>query len=134
MILVVDANSVISALIKNNWARRVIVSDTFDLVSPEFLTEELEKNNAYMIKKTGMPKGDLNLLLLLLLKHIHIIPKEEYEGRMTEAESLMEKDLKDVPYVAVYLALKCDGIWTNDKHYDKNELRVFKTESLLKLI
>ena len=47
----------------------------------------------------------------------------------------MKEDIKDAQYVACYLALKCDGIWTNDSDYDDKEgIRVFKTEYLMKLL
>ena len=38
MILVIDANSVISALLKDSKARQIIVSGKFSLVTPEFLS------------------------------------------------------------------------------------------------
>jgi len=135
MILVIDANSVIAAIIKDSKARKIIVSGEFTLVSPEFLTEEVGKYNAYIIRKSGMSKEELNLLITLLLKHIHILPRDEYEDKIEEAKLMMTDDVLDVPYVAVYLALKCDGVWTNDRHYEsKEKIKVFKTGSLLKMI
>jgi predicted nucleic acid-binding protein len=135
MMLVIDANSIIAAIIRNSGARRIIVSGEFILVSPEFLVEEIEKYKTYIMKKSGMGKEELNLLITLLLKRVRILPHAEYENKIPEAKLLMTEDALDVPYVAVCLALKCNGIWTNDKHYeDKKKIKVFKTEHLLKLL
>jgi predicted nucleic acid-binding protein len=43
MILVIDANCVIAALIKNNKSREIIISHKFDLVSPDYLLDEINK-------------------------------------------------------------------------------------------
>ncbi|MGD0729260.1 MAG: PIN domain-containing protein [Candidatus Micrarchaeaceae archaeon] len=130
-----DANSIIAAIIRNSEARKIIVSDEFVLASPEFLVEEIEKYKTYLMKKSGLGKEELKLLITLLLKHIHILPHAEYENKISEAKLLMVEDALDVPYVAVYLALKCDGIWTNDRHYEnKEKIKVFKTEHILKLL
>jgi predicted nucleic acid-binding protein len=54
---------------------------------------------------------------------------------MAEALEIIKDDVKDAPYVACCLALKCDGIWTSDAHYSKNlQLKTFETEYLLKLM
>ncbi|MEK6837186.1 MAG: PIN domain-containing protein, partial [Nanoarchaeota archaeon] len=51
------------------------------------------------------------------------------------AIKIMKEDVKDAPYVACYLALKCDCVWTNDTDYEgKEEVKVFSTEKLLGLI
>lgn len=135
MILVIDANSIIAAIIKDSETRKIIVSGEFGLVSPEFLIEEIEKHKGYIVRKSGMSNDEIDLLITLLLRRIRILPYTDYENKIAEAEKIIDKDVLDVPYVAVYLALRCDGIWTNDKHYEhKDKLKIFKTDYLLKLI
>ena len=135
MILVIDANAVISALLKDSKARQIIVSDKFNLIAPEFLGEELYKHRKYIIEKARISDNEIRLLITLLLRHIRIIPKDEYKAKLSKAEEIMENDVKDAPYVACYLALKCDGIWTNDAHYDnKFGIMIFSTGYLLKLL
>ena len=71
----------------------------------------------------------------MLLRHIRIVPKSEYGKEVDEAMKIMENDVRDAPYVACYLALKCDGIWTNDADYDnKAGIRIVSTGYLLKLL
>lgn len=135
MILVIDANSVISALIKDSKARQIIVSGKFRLVTPEFLSEELYKHTKYMAGKAGISDNEVRLLAIMLLRHIRIVPKSEYGEELDEAVKIMKNDVRDAPYVACYLALKCDGIWTNDAdYYNKAGIRIVSTGYLLKLL
>ena len=71
----------------------------------------------------------------MLLRHVRIISNSEYEAKLEEATEIMENDVRDAPYVACCLALKCDGIWTNDADYDnKTRIRAFSTSYLVKLL
>ena len=48
---------------------------------------------------------------------------------------MMEVDIDDVPYVARYLSLKCDGIWTNDSDFKRtHDMKIYQTADLLKLL
>lgn len=110
MILVVDANIVIAALIKNNKTREILLSGKFKFLAPDFVKEETFKYLEYVTQKSGMEKDDLSLLVTLVFQEIQTIPKGDYEPEPKKAEELMKEDIKDAPYVACYLALKCDGI------------------------
>ena len=135
MMIVIDANAVISALLKNGKSRQIIVSGKFTLVAPEYLSEELHRHKAYIAGKAGISVGELELLIALLLRRILIVPSAEYKSRLAGAAKLMANDVKDAPYAACYFALKCDGIWTNDSDFNSKEgIRVFSTEYLVKLL
>ena len=44
-------------------------------------------------------------------------------------------DEKDVPFIATALSIKNDGIWTNDKHFEKqDEIRIFSTLDMIELL
>lgn len=135
MILVLDANIVMAALLKDSKTREIIVSGKFTLLAPDYLMEELDKYRHYIAKKAGLSKEELGLLLALLLRRIRIVPHEEYGGKMNSAKKLIKNDIKDAPYVACYMALNCDGIWTHDPDFDDEMgIKVFTTEYLLKLL
>ena len=69
------------------------------------------------------------------LQKIMVIPSNEYETYKETAKKIMKQDLKDVSYVACCLALKCDGIWTNDSGYeDKKEIKTVSTNELAQAI
>ena len=47
----------------------------------------------------------------------------------------MKDDIKDIPYVACFLAKKCDAIWTNDTDFwGKPGIKAVDTADLLKHI
>jgi predicted nucleic acid-binding protein len=134
MMLVVDANIIMAALIKDGKSRELIISGSFTLVRPDYMSEELDKYKERIAEKAGLSIGEIELLIALLLKRIRSIPYSEYKVKLAEARNIMKNDVKDVPYVACYLALKCDGIWTNDTDYDNTPIKIFKTHDLLPLL
>ena len=123
---VIDTNIIFSALLKNSAARKIILSDTFDLFVPEFLFTEIIKYEEVILKKSGMGRENLELLLLLLQSHISVIPFKMFFDFLEADEKEMEKiDMKDTPFIALALKLKIP-IWSNDLHFKKQR----KVESL----
>jgi predicted nucleic acid-binding protein len=56
-----------------------------------------------------------------------IIPKEEYQDFLNVAQTLID-DINDAPFVALALAIKVDGVWTDDADFQTNErFMVFRT-------
>lgn len=135
MKIVVDTNMVIAALVKDSKAREIIMSNKFEFVSPDFILDEIYKYEDYICEKAGLTKEEFELLMVLIFQKIVIIPAYDYEAYKENAKAIIKEDIKDVPYVACYLALKCDGIWTNDPDYENKEgIRIFSTIELLKLM
>ncbi len=63
---------------------------------------------------------------------MNLIPADEYASAKEQARKIMPEDIKDVPYVAVYLVLNCNGIWTNDSDFkNKKEIRIYETKDML---
>lgn len=135
MKIVVDANIAISALIKDSKTREIMLSTRFDLVSPDFILEEIAKYSDYIGRKAGISRKELDLLMTLIFQSVTVIPAEDYESCKDKALSIMKDDIRDVPYVACYLALGCDGIWTNDSDYEgKRGIRILSTGDMLRLM
>ena len=106
-----------------------------EFVSPDFVLEEIYKYENYICVKSGLAKEEFELLLALVFERISIIPFSEYSACNDAAAAIMVNDPKDMPYVACFLALKCDGIWTNDPDYDGKEgVKVINTGDLLALL
>ena len=135
MRIVIDANMVIAALVRDSKAREIIMSDKFDFVSPDFVLDEIYKYEDEICEKAGLSKIEFELLMALIFQKMSIINADYYETYKENAKNIMKEDVKDVPYVACYLALKCDGIWTNDPDFeDKEGIKIFSTAELLKLM
>jgi len=65
---------------------------------------------------------------------VQTIPFSKYKSHINEAQDIMVKiDKDDAPFIALALALDADGILTNDRDYEKqNIVKVLKTADILK--
>ena len=130
MKIVVDTNSIISALIKNGISRRIIVSPVIRFITPDYTLQEISKYEKLICKKAKINHDEFKLLLNLIFEHITIVPKEDYNGLLNRAKTLIE-DVDDVPFIALCLASKADGIWSDDAHFKTcKEVIIFRTKEL----
>jgi predicted nucleic acid-binding protein len=137
MKLVLDINVIISAIIKENSVIRALLSLPFlEFYLPEYALMELQKNEGLIIQKSGLEKKELQVLLKLLLSKVKVINDSIFANYYSMAESIIGLiDKKDIPYIALALAVKSDGIWTADKHFEKqNSIKIFTTEKILSFI
>jgi len=132
MILVIDANILISALIKNSVTAELIFKQDLKLFTSEFIIEEFLKYEDLILKKTSRTKEEFVEFMHILKEIITVIPKEEYSGFIKEAEVICP-DENDVDYFALALKLKC-GVWSNDKKLKKQDkIKVYSTGELKSL-
>ncbi len=135
MKLVLDSNIIFLALIKKSTTRNIILSDVFELHAPEYIFSEITKHKELLLKKSKMNEGELDALLLLLQKHIRLVPKEKYNENMALAEDILKDiDTTDSPFLALAMALNCK-IWSNDGHFKQQDrVEVHTTKELIKTI
>jgi len=130
MKFVIDTNSIIAALIKNGISRRIIFSPAINFITPEHTLQEILKYEQLICKKAKLNKEEFQRLLNFIFEYITIVPKDKYKGLIGHSKTLIE-DIDDVPFIALYLASKADGIWSDDVHFKtKNEIVVFRTKEL----
>jgi predicted nucleic acid-binding protein len=113
--LVVDTNRIIVSLIKNSVSQQIMNHPFLEFITLDHTPKELSEYET-MIKKAKLTHKEFNLLILLIFEKITIIPKEEYENFLDKAKILID-DINDVPFIALSLAMKVDGIWTDDTHF-----------------
>jgi predicted nucleic acid-binding protein len=131
MKLVIDTNKIMAAMIKDSLSRRIISTPMFQFITPDHTLQELSKYEETIRKKTKLTHQEFNLLLSLIFEHIMIVPKEDYEEFLNTAKTLIE-DINDAPFIALCLAIKADGIWSDDTHfYTQKQFTVFRTKDLL---
>lgn len=132
MKLVVDANILFAALIKEGSTAELLNSDKLQLFTPEFLFTEFSKYEELILKKTHRSLEEFNKFLELLKEQITIIPKKEILPFIDKAEKITP-DPKDTIYLALAFALK-SNIWSNDKKLKQGQEKiiVFSTEELIK--
>ena len=136
MNLIIDANIVISALLKDTTTRRILLHPLFDFYAPDFLFEEIEKNIILISKKSRLPSKELKALIDILTDAISSIPSGIYQHKLQEANEIMGSiDEKDVPYIALSLAIPNEGILTEDKDFLRQKnVKIVNIGKLLKII
>ena len=135
MELVIDANILFSALIKEGYIRRLILLGDHSFFVPEFILEEMDKYKGMILEKADITEEELKEVLDLIIENanIEIIPKEDFKDYIKAAKGISH-DIKDIEYLALALKLKCP-IWSNDKDFKKqNKIKIYSTNDLLKEI
>lgn len=133
MKIVVDTNIIISALIRDGITRKIIFSPFIQFFTPDYSLEEIYRYEEYICKKSKLKSETFQTVLNLIFEKIQIIPEKVYQCKINQARNMIE-DLDDVPFIALFLALKADGIWTDDKHFKtRKNLLIFRTKELVKI-
>jgi len=133
MKLVVDANILFAASIKDGLTAEIFISEDLQLFAPEFLLEEFSKYQNQIIEKTHRSKEDFEKFLHLLKEYITFIPQKNITPFLEHVDSF-SPDPKDSVYLALALALK-SAIWSNDKKLKEkqNHVEVLSTEDLINI-
>ncbi len=134
MKVVIDCNRVIAALLKDSTTREIIFTAKVIFVAPDFILAEIEKYKDEIMKRAKITEKEYTLLIALLFENIVIIQKSAYDQFMQEA-SKETKDPKDIPYLAVCIAVHAIGIWTHDTHFlQQQKIKIFSNNNMLKLL
>ena len=122
MKLVVDANVVISALIADSKTRELIVTLEPDLVTPEFVHDELENYTELIVEKSGMTPDRVAQFIDLLFQYIEVVPASVFYPYIEQAEEAIgDTDPDDVLYLARALATDAD-IWSDDSDFEEQDV------------
>jgi len=133
MNLVIDANIIFAALIKESKTTEIILDISITLYAPEYVLLEIEQHTKEILEKTSRKKEELEQIIHLLKKIITIIPKNEIQQYIPEAKKITS-DQDDIMYIALALKLHCP-LWSNDKALKKQEkITVYNTTELIKIL
>lgn len=114
MLVVVDANVLCSALLAKGKTVDLLFSLHIKPIAPELLFIELERHKNELLQKSKLSEADFNELLVLFKKKIRVIPSNEFEDCLQEANELLKPHTKDTEYVALALKFKCP-LWSKEK-------------------
>ena len=134
MKLVVDANILISGLLKNGITRELMLNRNINSYTSEFIFEELFNHITEISKKAGMNKNEFNEMAEILIAEsdLKIITKDEVQS-YTDLANSISPDIDDALYFATALKLNC-AIWSNDKQLkNQKHVKVYSTHDLIKL-
>ena len=122
MKLVVDANVVISALIADSKTRELIVTLEPDLLTPEFVHDEIENYGELIVEKSGMTPDRVAQFIDLLFQYIEVVPASDFYPYIEEADAAIgDTDPDDVLYVACALTTNAD-IWSDDSDFKEQDV------------
>jgi len=120
MRLILDTNILIAALIKDSITRRILLLPGLEFLLPVFALDELATHRSKIVRATRLKGDELDLLLTLLLTSVTIVPFERIAPYLPEADTLIGAiDPNDVPFVALALAEEHEGIWSNDRAFER---------------
>ncbi len=133
MKIVVDTSEIISAVIRDSKAREIIINSGF--IMPLIVFEEVKKYEALIIEKSRLSREEVWKMIKILCKYIKLIQDEELKPFIYDALRIIdETDEEDALFIASALAYPDGVIWSNDKHFKKqNKVKVYTTKELLEL-
>ncbi len=136
MILILDSNILIAALMREGHIRKLIATLPFPLFFPEIFLEEIRKYEVTILQKSGLDKLSYDELLRTLLQHVTILPNELLENNLFEAEKVMKHiDVKDAPLIAAAFAVEDSIIWSDDPDLKRQiEIRSVTTQEVSTLL
>ncbi len=134
MLLVVDTNIIVSSLIKGSVTREILLSADIIFVVPEWVHTEIKKHQEYIARKAGLNQDELIQFIEEVFQVVQTIPFSKYKSHIDEGVNIIgDVDKDDAPFIALVMALGADGIWTNDKDFEKqDEVKIWKTKDLVK--
>ena len=135
MDLVVDANILVSGLIKDSITRELMLSNDLDLYTSDFIYIELFKHIKELAKKADMTINEFKEMaeLLIIESELKTITKDEVKSFIDTANSI-SPDIDDALYFSVALKLNC-ALWSNDKELKNQDyVKVYSTSDLVKIL
>ena len=135
MLLVVDVNVIVSALMKKGNSLLVFeankISNEFEFIAPEFVASELDTKIGKILSKSKLSIDELNEVLVLIKEQITFVPFSEFIDNLPEA---LEINSKDSPYLALAMKYDC-GIFSGDKELkEQTKVKVLSPRDLLDIL
>jgi predicted nucleic acid-binding protein len=130
MDIIVDANILFAALIKNSMTAKLMFVERLHLYAPEYLLDEFKKYRREILNKTHRTDKEFDQILTEISACIQFFPETEFDRFIDEANRI-SPDPDDAIYFALALKLLMP-IWSNDKRLqEQNIIKIFKTSNLL---
>jgi predicted nucleic acid-binding protein len=128
--LVVDANVLFSALIKDSGTRRLFFEERLEIYAPEYLFEEFAEHREEIIQKAHRSEAEFWEVMDILKSRISVVPVSEFEKFMERAQKV-SPDKDDAVYFAVAFAVE-GAIWSNDGNLKgQKAVQVLSTEEIV---
>ena len=138
--MVVDANKLIAAFLRDGLIRRVLLLGGIRFYTIDYVLEELEEHKNELLRKARIDeRAYAHILRHILLPSITVVEGEEVLDVVEEAYEIARGfDPDDWPVIALALKLGVP-IWTNDKKIveasrSTKRFRAITTRELLEIL
>ncbi len=125
--IIVDTNLIFAALIpKASRIREVLFDNKYTFFCPNFVISEIFLHKEKLIRYSKLNDQEFYLYLNGIIECINFIPNGfiSKDSRQMAYDLCKDVDLKDLPFVAMSIEMKCP-FWTGDKKL-KEALRIKK--------
>ena len=128
--MVVDANVLFSALVRDSGTRKILVSGKIRALAPEYLLSELAEHKSEMLSKSALSRDEFDDLVRALLAVVTVIEADSFSMHLKTARRI-SPDVDDAPYLALCLARRI-SLWSNDVALGRQKMvRVHTTADLV---
>lgn len=136
MIIIIDTNILISALIRDSTVRRILINSGLRFYYPEASFHEVRKYKSMILEKSGLGDAGFERALGKILEYVALVPTETINEHLKEARTAMEHiDPKDVAFLAAALSYEPSVIWSDDRDFERQDrIKVVKTAQFVKLL
>jgi len=132
MRVVIDTNRIMASLIRDGASRSIIFDERFEFFAPEYAIQEIYKHEDEIIEKANIYHEEFDFLFLFLFEKIKIVSKENYIPIVPHMKKLIVE--KDAPFLALAVSMNADAIWSDDKHFQRQDrIRVFTTREMVEI-
>ena len=134
MRIILDANIIISALIKDSMTRKILFNSGWLFYYPQEALVELRRYRQLIITKSNLSEKEYIKLFSKLFKMIILIPNKAILPNFKEASSIMANiDPDDILFIACALN-KSAIIWSDDKHFQKQKvIHVLNSKQVIRI-
>jgi predicted nucleic acid-binding protein len=129
MKLVIDANVLFSALLKDGLTRKLLFHPEVQAFAPAFIAVELVEHERELLSKFSGTVQEFRSLTDLVLSQVALLPDQKLSPYLQAVESL-SKDDDDLLYLAAALYSGSD-LWSRDRGFaGQRRVKVWSTSEL----
>lgn len=85
MIIIIDTNILISALIKDSTVRRILINSGLRFYYPEASFHEVRKYKSMILEKSGLGDAEFERVLGKILEYVALVPTETINGHLNDS-------------------------------------------------
>ncbi|MBS3159244.1 hypothetical protein J4436_00480 [Candidatus Woesearchaeota archaeon] len=133
MKIVVNTNILFSFFWQKSLTRKLLITSSLDLISPEFALFEIEKYSQDIIEKIKITKKEFDVRFKELKEIVEFVDKKEYYQFLKDAE-IISSDKDDSDFFALCLKNSC-FLWSNDLILkNQKKVEVLSTKDIIEII